>query len=263
MAQATVSPRARDRYGATSRRDAWWRPQLLTIIGLGAFIAYATWAASQGGDYRYDTYLSPFYSPEVLGADGWFGDFPGWWPTLLATPALLILPIPIFFRTTCYYLRRAYYRGFFSDPPACAVGEPGRSYKGETRFFIFQNLHRFAFYLAALYIVILVYDVFEAFRLDEGIGFGLGTALTILDVSLVTLYTLSCHSCRHLVGGGVKSFSRARMGMLRYRLWRGVTAINDRHMIFFWTSLSTVVLTDLYIRLLAMGVISSDPRIGG
>jgi len=60
-------------------------------------------------------------------------------------PALLILVFPLGFRVTCYYYRKAYYRAFFLDPPACAVGEPGkRRYRGETRFpFILQNLHRY------------------------------------------------------------------------------------------------------------------------
>ena len=34
-----------------------------------------------------------------------------------------ILAGPLDFRATCYYYRKAYYRAFFLDPPACAVGE--------------------------------------------------------------------------------------------------------------------------------------------
>jgi len=47
-----------------------------------------------------------------------------WWPF---SPALLILAGPLGFRATCYYYRKAYYRAFFLDPPACAVGEPTSS----------------------------------------------------------------------------------------------------------------------------------------
>ena len=40
------------------------------------------------------------------------------------SPALLILVIPLGFRLTCYYYRKAYYRSFWLSPPACAVAEP-------------------------------------------------------------------------------------------------------------------------------------------
>ena len=66
------------------------------------------------------------------------------------SPALFILPFPLLFRATCYYYRKAYYRAFFWDPPACAVSEvaPRKNYTGEREFpFILQNLHRYAFYL--------------------------------------------------------------------------------------------------------------------
>ena len=44
-------------------------------IGLSAFIVYSTWAALQGSHFRFGPYLSPFYSPELFGAQGWFGDY--------------------------------------------------------------------------------------------------------------------------------------------------------------------------------------------
>ena len=92
----------------------------MTAVVLSAFVVYATWAALVNADYYADPYLSPFYSP-CLAANcehtTWsvVGD---WW-TL--SPALLILPIPLGFRLTCYYYRKAYYRAFFWSPPACAV----------------------------------------------------------------------------------------------------------------------------------------------
>ena len=59
--------------------------------------------------------ISPFYSPLIL-----------FLPPVLAwvSPAFLILWAPAGFRVTCYYYRKAYYRAFFLDPVACAVGEP-------------------------------------------------------------------------------------------------------------------------------------------
>ena len=76
---------------------------------------------------RFGPYLSPFYSPELFGDSphSWFGPKPGVWPAWLPfSPALLILPIPGFFRLTCYYYRGAYYKAFWADPPSCTVGEP-------------------------------------------------------------------------------------------------------------------------------------------
>ncbi len=43
---------------------------------------------------------------------------PGWMPGFVTAP-MLVLWIPLGFRATCYYYRKAYYRAFFFDPPAC------------------------------------------------------------------------------------------------------------------------------------------------
>src|SRR5216684_5067326 len=110
-------------------RSAWM--QIIPVIaGLGGFGLYATWRAFEGAYYQWGPYLSPFYSP-LIDAHHHY------WPL---SPALLILGGPLSFRVTCYYYRKAYYRAFFLDPPACAVPEnPRRHYGGETRFpFILQ-----------------------------------------------------------------------------------------------------------------------------
>ena len=41
----------------------------------------------------------------------------------------------------------------------------------------------------------------------------------------------------------------------RYRIWHFVTRLNERHPAFAWLSLFSVGLTDLYIRLVSMGII--------
>ena len=117
MALAEVSSIPR-RFGATARRDAWWVTPLAVFCTLSAFIVYSTWAAFQGAHYYFDPYLSPFYSPELLGSSGhsWFGPKPGWWPLWLPfSPALLILWAPGGFRLTCYYYRGAYYKAFWAE----------------------------------------------------------------------------------------------------------------------------------------------------
>ena len=123
----------RRRFGETMRRDAWWVQPAVVFLVLSSFIVYATWAAFQGAHYTYGPYLSPFYSPELFGDSphAWFGPKPGWWPAWLPfSPALLILPFPGLFRLTCYYYRGAYYKAFWADPPACAVGEPRNELPG-------------------------------------------------------------------------------------------------------------------------------------
>lgn len=249
-------------FGSTLRRDAWWVAPALTALVLGGYGLYATWAAAVNAHYEWGPYLSPFYSPLIQAS---------WWPL---SPAFLILGFPLGFRVTCYYYRKAYYRAFFLDPAGCAVGEPRDEYKGETRLFLFQNVHRFFMYAAVAFIFILSYDVYLAMRwpvagvLPTGemapgareFGIGVGTLVMAVNVVLLAGYTFGCHSLRHLVGGGVDCFSCARAGHARYRLWRGVSALNRNHMAWAWCSLFSVALTDLYIRLCASGVIT-DVRI--
>src|SRR5437868_8992695 len=167
MAQIDV-PLVRSQFGQTSRADNWWVQPLVVFLGFSAFIVYSTWAAFQGQHYRFGPYLSPFYSPELLGsATAWFGPKPGWIPTWLPfTAALLILWAPGGFRFTCYYYRGAYYKAFWADPPACAVGEPRTGYRGERKFpLVMQNVHRYFLYLALVFIFILAYVAIDAFWL--------------------------------------------------------------------------------------------------
>jgi hypothetical protein len=158
--------------GRTERRDLWWLGPLATALGLGAFIVYATFRALYNADYQIDQpdsayILSPFYSPLLVLP--WL---PAW-----VSPAILILWAPGGFRVTCYYYRKAYYRAYFLDPPACAVGEArGHNYRGETRILLFQNLHRYFLYLALVFLVILTIDVIHACiwpTSTGGINFGI------------------------------------------------------------------------------------------
>ena len=231
----------------------------MVFLGLSTFIIYSTWAAFQGEHYSLGNYLSPFYSPEIFGDSphSWFGPKPDWWPSLLPfSPAFLILWAPAGFRLTCYYYRGAYYKAFWADPLNCAVGEPRKGYIGESNWpLIIMNIHRYFLYLALLFIVILWYDAIKAFSFDGQFGVGLGSLIMLANVVLLTGYTFSCHSLRHLVGGKLDCFSCEVAGKTRYKLWRGVSVLNDRHMLFAWLSLVSVGLTDFYIRLVAMGTI--------
>jgi hypothetical protein len=78
----------------------------------------------------------------------------------------------------------------------------------------------------------------------------------LCNVILLTVYALSCHSLRHLLGGKLDCFSCAVLGGPRHRAWQWLSVLNARHMLFAWISLITVGLTDLYVRLVASGAIT-------
>ncbi len=245
----------------TLRRDSWRVQPIVTATILIAFVTYSTWAAFVNKNYFagptiHRTLLSPFYSP-CLTSNCLPGSHPGStipWPAALS-PALLILIFPLGFRLTCYYYRRAYYRSIWLSPPSCAVADAHGSYTGETRFpLIMQNIHRWFFYFGLVLNVILTIDAVRAFR-QPGLGWGVtvGTIVLCLNATLLWTYSLSCHSCRHLCGGQVRSFSKHPV---RYRLWKIVSPLNAHHMRFAWASLLVVAGTDLYVRLVAGGSIT-------
>jgi len=235
------------RFGNTQRHDAWWIEIVPTLIVFTAFLIYATVRAFEGKFYEWGPYLSPFYSPLIDPQHHW-------WPL---SPAVLILGAPAGFRFTCYYYRKAYYRAFVMHPPACGVAEgEHRGYVGETKFpLLLQNVHRYFFYLVTIVLCFLWYDAIVAFRWPEGFGVGLGSVIMLVNVILLTTYSASCHSLRHLVGGKLDCFSCITFGKPRRAAWRGVTLLNEHHMLWAWLSLFSVALTDLYIRLVSAGIL--------
>ena len=253
MAYASLP--VRRSFGETMRRGAWWLTPVLTFLGLGAFVVYSTWAAFQGVHYHYGNYLSPFYSPEIFGATphAMFGVKPSWIPDWLPfTPALLILWAPAGFRFTCYYYRGAYYKAFWADPPSCAVGEPRAHYWGERKFpLIFQNIHRYFLYLALIFLVFLAHDAWKAFWFDGKFGIGLGSIVLSANVFFLAGYTFGCHSLRHLIGGRCDELANKPVQCVAYN---ACSKLNKRHMLFAWCSLFVVGFSDVYVRMLSMGV---------
>ncbi len=250
------------KFGVTMRRDAWWIPNIFIVTILGGFIVYATWAAFQNAHYTFGPYLSPFYAPEIWGDSphAWFGPKPIWWPGWLPfSPALIILPIPASFRFTCYYYRGSYYKAFWADPPGCAVGEPSRNYLGERSFpLVLQNFHRYGLLLAFIFLFFLWYDAWKGLWFANAaggvsFGVGVGSLVMLVNVVLLTGYTLGCHSMRHIVGGLMDRLSGAP---IRKAMYDVSTSCNKRHMGWAWSSLFSVALTDAYIRLCATGVIT-------
>ena len=257
-------------FGATSRTDTWWTQPLLVFLGFSAFIVYSTWSAFHplsDGNCAYwfngngANYLSPFFSPEIFGYSphALFGPKPGWWPGwLIFSPAFLVLWAPAGFRFTCYYYRGAYYKAFWADPISCAVGEPRKQFLGERYFpLIIQNVHRYFFYLAAIFVVLLAHDAWKALWFTDlagkvHFGLGVGTLVLILNPIFLGLYTFGCHSLRHLVGGFLDAKSKAPTCAKAYNC---VSCLNTRHMLWAWISLFWVGFTDVYVRLCATGKI--------
>ena len=233
-------------FGKTDRKDTWWAGPLATALGLGAFGAYATFRAVYNKDYIVDwpgwgELLSPFFSPLL--------------PVAWISPAFLILWAPGGFRATCYYYRKAYYRSFFADPPACAVGEFRKRYSGETRFpFILQNLHRFFLYVALVFIAILAIDVVRSCVGPDGFRLSVGSIVLAANTTLLSCYTFSCHSLRHILGGKRDCFAlpSGQVGG-SHKLWRGLSKLNEHHMLWAWCSLFMVGFADFYVWMVASG----------
>ena len=68
---------------------------------------------------------------------------------------------------------------------------------------------------------------------------------------LLTGYSLSCHSLRHLIGGYRDEVSKRPLQATAYAC---VGCFNRRHMLWAWMSLFWVGFSDLYVRLCALGV---------
>ena len=249
------------RLAQTARRDRWWEAPALTAVGLTAFGVYSIVVAAMGTDYLYTRggakYLSPFYSPDLRS----------WGLHIGFTYAFFVVWVPLAFRLTCYYYRKAYYRSFFLSPPACAVARPSRRrYRGEAKFpYVLMNLHRFFLYLATVVLGFLTYDTVRAFLFRDShgsleFGVGVGSLVMLVNVVLLALFTFGCNSVRHLVGGGLDCFTCSAAARARHKAWLGVSVLNRWHMQWAWISLVWVALTDLYIRLAAAGVFD-DPKI--
>jgi hypothetical protein len=241
----------------TLRTDRWWVQTVGIAVILLFFIVYSTirifmakWYYAE--DYHY---LTPLYSPcmtdSCVSGSSHFGTPFGAFPFFLPL-GIIAFPIVAGFRVTCYYYRKAGYRSLWASPPACAVNEPHRKYTGETRPPLFvMNWHRYFFYFAALILLVNFYDALLAFQgRDGGFGVGLGTLILLVNVVMLAGYTLSCHACRHVVGGRLKHFSKHP---LRYRFWTFVSQLNARHGTFAMVSLFTVILTDAYIMAVSAG----------
>jgi len=258
----------RHRFAHTGRVDSWWLQPAATALGLALFFGYLTFRAFNGTHVWHEPYVSPTVAPPLFtpasGYAGsvpldhaWLGAFPGWWPSFLPqSPALFFPTLAIAFRFTCYYYRGAGYKALAFSPPSCSVRGASRTYRGETALLVFQNLHRYTLYAALFLLVCLWWEAGAAFFLGGRFGVGVGTAMVVINASLLSAYAFGCHSWRHLIGGRLDCFSCNGGTSAQHRLWKGSSWLNERHMLFAWCSLVWVAFTDLYIYLLSTGRVS-------
>jgi hypothetical protein len=253
MAEVSAPADYIERVSSVQRNDRWWLEPFVTMIVYSLFILYGLLRVFENQYAQSGPYLAPFYSPPVA-------EWLGLTRLLPLSGAFYVAAFPLLFRASCYYYRKSYYRAFFWDPPACAVRERKRHYRGETVFpFVLNNLHRFALYIVFVITLFLWYDAFASLSLNGRLHVGLGTIILFVNVVFLSLYTLSCHSFRHLSGGNVDCYSCAYAGPDRHAFWTTISRLNKRHGQYAWISMFTVWGADLYVRLLAAGVIT-DPR---
>ena len=156
---------------------------------------------------------------------------------------------------TCYYYRKFYYRAYFFSPPSCAVDSiPQKQYKGETTLLLFQNLHRYTWYIALVFVLILTYDGIISFFRGGEFGIGVGSVILIINPILLAGYTFGCHAFRHLAGGKLDCFSCPNgRRKIRYKLWKSISWLNGHHMLWAWVSMIWVAFTDYYVRMVSSG----------
>src|SRR4030095_10671820 len=118
-------------------------------------------------------------------------------------------------------------------------------------------------YLALGFLVVLSWDVWKALWFEDPatgkstLGLGAGPPVLPGNVTPRGGYRLSLHSLRRLAGG-----CRDEPGKepLRRRAYGGVSCLNRRHMLWAWMSLFWVAFSDVYVRMLSLGI-WSDWRI--
>lgn len=204
-----------------------WALVILIAVGSLALVLFPV--------KKYMGYIDPFYSPTVL-----------------------IIPIIGLFRLTCYAYRGEYNKHVFKHPLACParsdLDNQARAYTGETSLLMkIQNLHRYFMYFALLILPFFYYDIIVSMTYAGGITLRLGSLFLIANAVLLTLYTLSCHSVRSLLGGRDRCLSCKVGGSVRQDIYNKQSALNRHHMLIAWLSLFSIIAVDLYLRALAAG----------
>ena len=200
-------------------------------------------------------YLLGLFQSSVSGAIKNYGLTDPWY-----SPTVLVIPFVGLFRLTCYAYRKDYHRHLFDHPVACELNTRqdkfGRAYTGETRFFRVENFHRYFMYIAVAILPFFFYDFYVSMTYTPGsIILSIGGIIILINAIAVTIYTFSCHSIRHLVGGRMDCFSCTTAHKSGGKVFRFQSIFNRHHEALAWTSLAMFVFVDLYIRAVAAGII--------
>jgi hypothetical protein len=127
---------------------------------------------------------------------------------------------------------------------------------------VWNNIHRYFLYASFVVVAFLWYDTILTFLPGGSFGVKVGSIIWLVNVAMVSAYTFSCHSFRHLVGGKMDCYTCVRGGNARRKLYNGVSILNLRHATWAWISLFTLLITDVYFRLISAGVIPDLTIIG-
>jgi hypothetical protein len=205
-----------------------WTFVLLFALGIWALITYPI--------VEFKGYVDPFYSPTVL-----------------------IAPLPGLFRLTCYAYRKDYHRHVFHHPLGCDEDERGenhnRPYTGERNAILqIENFHRYLLYAAIPILPFFYYDFLHSLTYSGSILLRLGSFVLLANALMLTSWTISCHSFRHLIGGNLDSYSHASAGKFRKKLFDLQSRLNAHHEALAWISLFTIFFADMYLRALSAGL---------
>ncbi len=139
-----------------------------------------------------------------------------WWPI---SPAILILIFPLGFRLTCYYYRAGLLPVLLAVTAGLRGGRAAQALHRRDPVPAHPAEHPPLLLLPGVHPDgILTYDAVVSFRnaQDQWGHMGLGTLVLLVNAVLLWLYSLSCHSCRHIIGGRLKHFSRHPV---RFKFW--------------------------------------------
>ena len=181
-------------------------------------------------------YIDPFYSPTIL-----------------------VLPFVGLYRLTCYAYRKDYNRHVFKHPLVCTaygrLDDSTRKYTGETSMFMkAENLHRYFLYVAIAILPFFYYDFYISLFYAGYFILRLGSVILLLNALFITMYVLSCHSFRSLIGGRKDCYSCMAGGKGVNKVYRAQSRLNAHHEAIAWLSLIFIIFVDLYLRGLAAGL---------
>ena len=99
----------------------------------------------------------------------------------------------------------------------------GESYRGETSFpFILQNVHRYFFYLAVVYLVLPLVRRDRGLLFADGFGIGVGSIIMLVNMILLDyLHRCPAIRCATWSAGSSIAFPAPHLAPSRHTGWSG------------------------------------------